>query len=439
MTIPTYDAIVVGSGMGGMCAAARLTAGGRKVLVVEKSRYLGGRCSHRMRKDCIVTTGAMMIPMGAHSAIREAFDAVGAEMDMVDTTGRMRYRLAHGDYDLPPGGGGLYGMLEFAAQDREAARRVFEQIRQALTGWMPLDDISVLDWFSQYTDNDGIRNLFQGYCAALMGAFQQDIPAGEFFRFLKYSSKGSRFGLARQGNGALIEELAAAIERRGSKVRRHTACERILVEGNRVTGIIVRDAENRNETILGEHVISNCGPERTVELAGGESVFERSYIARLHRNATVAPIYHVSFVMDRPLIPDFDGSLVFGNTRNLIYLEIPSIISPRYAPAGRFLHTAYGAPVDAAKPDLQGEMQNMLAELETNFPGMSDRADFLVKARHSGRAPGSHRGAGHGMPVDTPIHGLFNVGDGCLPPGTIGTEGSAASARIAAQLISRVA
>ena len=44
--------------------------------------------------------------------------------------------------------------------------------------------------------------------------------------------------------------------------------------------------------------------------------------------------------------------------------------------------------------------------------------------------------AGYGMPVDTPIAGLYNVGDGCIPPGTIGTEGAAASAREAVQLIS---
>jgi phytoene dehydrogenase-like protein len=44
-----FDAIVIGSGVGGMCAAARLTAAGMKVLVTEKSPYLGGRMGHRER------------------------------------------------------------------------------------------------------------------------------------------------------------------------------------------------------------------------------------------------------------------------------------------------------------------------------------------------------------------------------------------------------
>ena len=140
--------------------------------------------------------------------------------------------------------------------------------------------------------------------------------------------------------------------------------------------------------------------------------------------------------MDRPLIEDFEGCLVFGNNRNLIYLEIPSTISPgSISPQGKYLHTAYGAPMDAATVDLSKELANTLVELEKNFPGVSAEAQFLVKAKHSGAFPGMRRWAGYGMPVDTPIRGLYNVGDGCAPPGTIGTESAAASARAAVELI----
>ena len=430
------DAIVIGSGMGGMCAAARLTALGMRVIVVEKSPYPGGRCAHRVREECLVTTGALMIPMGPNSAIRQAFDAVGAPMDMVDITGRMRYRLAHGDYDLPPGGGGLYGMIEFAMGDEGQAKALFKHIQEALFQWLPLDTISIRDWLDQYTDNQEVKNLFQGYCAALMGTNLHEIPAGEFFRFLKYSSKGSRFGLATHGNGALMETLAAAMARRGSELRCQNGCKRILVENGQVLGVVVNNAAGEEQRLNATTVISNAGPDKTVELAGGEALFERSYIARLHSNAAEAPIFHISFVMDRPLIEGFDGCMVFGNNRNLIYLEIPSAISPQtISPAGKYLHTAYGAPTEAAGADLSKELENTLVELEKNFPGVREEAHFLVKARHSGQAPGMRRWAGYGMPVNTPIAGLYNVGDGCAPPGTIGTESAAASAREVAELI----
>lgn len=430
-----FDAVIVGSGIGGMCAAAQLTGAGKKVLIVEKSPYLGGRCSHRVREETKVTTGALMIPMGPSSAIKQAFDAVGATMDMVDLTGRMRYRLAHGDFDLPVGGGGLYSMIEFAMQDESHASAFFKHVQNALFNWTPLNTITILEWFDQYTDNQEVKNLFQGYCAALMGIGMHEVPAGEFFNFLKHSSKGTRFGMATHGNGDLMEALAAAMAKRGTEVRTKTGCKQILIEGGVVTGIEVNNSDGNDEIIQADIVISNAGPDRTVELAGGQSLFEQSYIKRLQANSTEAPIMHVSFLMDEPLIPDFKGCMVFGNNKNFIYLEIPSEISPSISPKGRVLHTAYGAAVDAAIPDLKAELEVMLQELEDNFPGMTEKAEFLVKAKHRGSAPAMRRWAGYGMPVNTPIRGLYNVGDGCAPVGTIGTESAAASARDVAAMI----
>ncbi|WP_405240717.1 phytoene desaturase family protein [Lentisalinibacter orientalis] len=431
MASKRFDAIVVGAGMGGMCAAARLTAAGMKVLVIEKSQHIGGRCSHRQRGPYTVTTGAIMIPMGEKSAIREAFTAVGAEMEMVETTGRMRYRLGHGDYDLPETGGGLLGMLEFAFEgDSNKAGQLFAKFRNALAD-IPDDRSTFRDWLDSHTDNAAVKGLFQGFCAALMGTNLHEIPAGEFFRFLKYSSRGSRFGLAQHGNGTLMETLAAAIEARGAEIRRHTTCQAILSRDGRVTGAMLKTKGGPSETVDAEFVLSNTGPDRTIKLAGGRGQFDQGYLARLDAWPHEAPILHVSFVTNEPLIEGFDGSLVFGNCRNLIYLEIPSIISPELAPPGKFLHTAYGAPRHAAKTDLKKDLATTITELEANFPGQLGNAQFLVKARHSGQGPGMHRWAGRMMPVSTPIRNLYNVGDGATPPGTIGTEGAAASARAA--------
>lgn len=430
-----FDSIVIGAGMGGMCAAARLTAAGQRVVLVEKSPHLGGRCSHRSRNGCRVTTGAIMVPMAKESAIREAFNMLDVPMDMIELTGRMRYRLPHGDFDQQKSGGGLRGLIKFAfEEDEEKTDELFERFVAAIKN-IPADTETFRDWLERHTDNRNVINLFQGFCAALMGTNLHEIPAGEFFRFLAYSSRGSRFGMAARGNGELMDALAEAIEKRGSRVLRRTTCREIRLENGRATGVVVKSRERGEEFFTADYILSNTGPDRTVALAGGRERFDDDYLGKLDKSPHEAPIFHISFVTDEPLIEGFDGCMVFGNNQNLIYLEIPSLISPEISPPGRYLHTAFGAPTDAANANLKEELENTLRELEENFPGKLDNAEFLIKAKHSGQGPGMHRWAGHMLPVTTSVTNLFNIGDGCTSPGTIGTEGAASSAKEAARLI----
>ena len=241
--------------------------------------------------------------------------------------------------------------------------------------------------------------------------------------------------MATNGNGALMGSVATAIEIKGSEVRRQTRCGRILVNNGAVNGVEINNSDGTVELVKTDIVLSNAGPDLTVMLAGGKANFEQSYLEKLHANSADAPIMHVSFVMDKPLIKDFTGCMVFCNTQNLIYLEIPSSILGHYSPKGKYLHIAYGASADSANPELDRELQNTIDELEINFPGMKQQADFLVRTKHRSPVPGMHRWAGYGMLVNTPINGLYNVGNGCAPKGTIGTESAAASAREAVSLI----
>ncbi len=430
-----FDAIIIGSGIGGICAAARLTAAGKRVLMIEKSAHLGGRCSHRIRKDCRVTTGAIMIPMAKESSIREAFDALDVPMDMIELTGRMRYRLPHGDYDQATSGGGLRGLIGFAfPDDDDGAETLYRQFIDAIRE-IPSGDETIKDWLDRKTDNENVKMLFQGFCAALMGINLFEIGADQFFLFLAHSSRGSRFGMATHGNGDLMESLASEIENRGSVVLRRTTCREIRIENGRATGVVTNSKERGEEFHEADFILSNTGPDRTVRLAGGRDSFNTEYLAKLDEFPYDAPIFHISFTTDAPLLEGFDGCMVFGNSKNLIYLEIPSLISPDISPKGRYLHTAYGAPSDARNADLKAELDNTLEELKQNFPGQLDNAEYLVRARHSGEAPGMHRWVGKTLPVTTSVPNLFNVGDGCTSPGTIGTEGAATSAREAAKLI----
>ena len=75
-----YDAIVVGAGAGGMTAAARLVATGRKVLLVERLGRLGGRASSEEIDGHIVNIGAIAIERGG--VFEESFSMLNVPLDL---------------------------------------------------------------------------------------------------------------------------------------------------------------------------------------------------------------------------------------------------------------------------------------------------------------------------------------------------------------------
>ena len=433
MKTSKVDALVIGAGVGGLCTAARLVEKGVKVALVEKLPFVGGRFSTRTVKGFKITTGAMMVPFGKKSAFQEAFDLIGAHLNVREMKAGFRYRLSHGDYEVPPEGGGMIGMLQFAMGDVTAAQELFLHFRKALGQWEPADTISFKEWLSQYTGHPNVHNLFQGFCGAFVGVNAYEVPAGEFFRFLKNMGRGNRYGIAVNGNIDLMEALASAIKEKGARVSTRTGCKEILVEGGRVRGAVI-EHEGVEEVVDADVVISNAGPSMTVRLAG-EAHFEKSYLALLREHAFVTPVIHICIGSREPLYP-FPGILNFGNTRRLVFMECPTLTCPELAPEGMHLTTTFSVPRYSTGPlKLKETIEMALLDLQENFPSFNKDADPLLVATHHGEWPSMRRWPGYPMPIRTPVENLYNVGDGCMPPGMVGVEACAVTARKAAQEI----
>jgi len=60
-----YDAIIIGAGIGGLLTAAQVSRMEKKVVVLERSKYVGGRFTSVSRDGFQLSTGAVhMIPFG---------------------------------------------------------------------------------------------------------------------------------------------------------------------------------------------------------------------------------------------------------------------------------------------------------------------------------------------------------------------------------------
>jgi phytoene dehydrogenase-like protein len=82
---PEVDAVVVGAGLGGLLAAARLARSGRRVIVLERADRPGGRFYATPLKGAEVSTGALhLLPHGSHGPLARLLRELGAEIPIVD-------------------------------------------------------------------------------------------------------------------------------------------------------------------------------------------------------------------------------------------------------------------------------------------------------------------------------------------------------------------
>ncbi|WP_091159261.1 phytoene desaturase family protein [Geodermatophilus africanus] len=262
---------VVGAGLGGLAAAARLAALGHAVTVLEQAPQVGGKLGWYARDGHGFDTGPSLVTLP--QLYRDLFAATGGPLedavDLVRLDPAVAYRFADGTpLSVPGGATAIPGALDAALgagagaswaalMARAAAMwRVTEQpfLRSPLAGGATLarlarsgsDVATVAPWRTlrglgtAYLPDPRLRTLLDRY-ATYSGSDPRRAPA--VLATVPYVEQ--RFGswYVRGGLRRLGEAVAVRAVERGAVVRTGTPVERVLVEGGRVAGVRLADGE----------------------------------------------------------------------------------------------------------------------------------------------------------------------------------------------------
>lgn len=284
-----WDAIVIGSGMGGMAAAAALSKVGHKVLLLEQHQTLGGLTHSFSRNGFTWDVGIHYLSgMAPGDRNRELLDWLSdTPIDFV-SLGAIYDILHIGSAEALP------LSRPYEAQERDLKDRFPDQA-EAIEAWtialregreamfkvfptraMPKIAGDVMDWWNRHaiekwcgrTTKEVIDSITDDpQLAAAMAAQWGDHggrPSKASFAMhalisASFLSSGSWYPVG--GSSAFAEHIIPTITNRGGEARTGVCVEKLLAENGKVVGVLTSEGAE----IRAEAVISNVGARETIE------------------------------------------------------------------------------------------------------------------------------------------------------------------------------
>jgi len=440
-----YDIVIIGSGLGGLTAASFLSRKGFKTLVVESRSRIGGRFSTFEYEGFKLPTGAILIPDGW---VVKLLEEMGIKTNILRPITRVYYRIDGERYEIPseigvPKALDIIDKLE--RKDAEEKKRPTKPVElskimrgyyKKMRGINQEEIITVRDWLLQYTENEKVHDAFDTLCTGLMMAHSWELPVSKFFLFQEMT----KFYISPDGNLSIAKELARVVEKTGA-IWTNSPARKIMIKEGKATSVIVEKAGKQIE-IKCKIVISNTGAKSTVSLAGKEN-FDNEYLEKMRIKLRPSPCLLVLIASDKPLCLEGinDGlEIIMGSRRIKTVIPISNICPELVPPGQHLIYTSAKSESTLHPMDIKYEMQQVKSDIREFFPDF-EKHGRILKMRACGiinEWPEGRTWLGYGMPLETPISNLFNVGDSCIAPGLIGTPGSVESGYRLVDIVEKV-
>jgi phytoene desaturase len=362
-------ALVIGAGIGGIAAAARLARAGYDVTLLEKSSNSGGR-TNKIEKDGFrFDTGPTLFLMP--EVFRQTYASLGERMEdhleliRLDPTYRVHFHdLSSIDLSadlvkmrerldgIEPGSFGAY--LRFLSEG-------YRHYYVSLDRFVGRNFKSLLDYFSPanlplivqlkalmkhysntstYFRDPKLRAAFT-FQNMYLGVSPYDALAT--YSLLQYTELAEGIWFPRGGMYRVIETLTAIAERNGVTIRYNTTVARIEVDGTQAKGVVLEDGE----FLAGDVVVANADlpyvyrnmlpDDGTAAYLEGLKYTSSALMFYWGVEGSVDPLLpHNVFLADNEYKLSFDRifrDLTLPDSPSF-YVHIPTHIDPTTAPSG---------------------------------------------------------------------------------------------------------
>ncbi|MEH2336689.1 carotenoid isomerase [Nostoc sp.] len=491
------DAIVIGSGIGGLVTATQLAAKGAKVLVLERYLIPGGSAGYFERQGYRFDVGASMIfglgQNGTTNLLTRALSAVNVSQEAIADPVQIHYHLPQGlnlkvdrVYEKF-----LQNLTAHFRHEEQGIRRFYDECQKVFKCLNSMDLLSLEepryllrvffqhplaclglvkylpqnagDFARRYIKDPQLLKFIdmECYCWSVVPSDMTPmINAGMVFSDRHYGGVNYPKG----GVGQIAQKLVEGLEKAGGKIQYQARVTKILTEQGKAVGVQLANGK----LYRGKRIVSNATRWDTFEqllpaeeMPYNEKKWQQNYqkspsFLSLHIGVkeSVLPAgsecHHI-------LLEDWEKMTAAEGT---LFVSIPTLLDPDLAPSGYHIIHAFTPhwiddwqelSVSEYEAKKEEAAWRIIDRLEKIFPGLDAGLDYLevgtprTHRRFLGREDGTYgpipRRKLWGllkMPFNrTAIPGLYCVGDSTFPGqglNAVAFSGFACAHRIAVDL-----
>ena len=252
-----YDVVVIGAGTAGLSCASILAAEGKKVAIVEKHPYLGGRAmEHRYRGHQIGLSSHLVEDPG--DSLTRVCELLNVELEHSKRSDSMPFW--DGDHWEPI-------QAYYGGAAKQGLKRCIEALNETSFAELDqLDNLSLREWMSRYSADDGVYQVWEAISVLeqiTLEPWEHSASENLFTRKLHYERKrtaGYSFW-PMGGWESLWKRVGAAFEAIGGTIHMRETVERVVIEDGAVKGVRLQSREGREregELIEADEVVVNA-------------------------------------------------------------------------------------------------------------------------------------------------------------------------------------
>ena len=439
-----YDAIVVGSGLGGLTAAKRLGKAGYSVLLLEQHFLFGGLATYFRRKGHIFDVSLHGFPVGMKKTLRKYWTKELADR-IVQLDG---IRFDNPQFSLET----TFDTENF----KQILEEKFDISRERSDAFY--DYLAKMNYYDENTMTN--RELFEKFFPGRNDVWRLlmepmtyangstlDEPAISYgIVFSNFMSKG--VFTFDGGTDLMLDLMIEDLGNNNVDCVHSALVDKVLVEDGKVTGVQVK-----GKTVKSRIVISNAGIVNTINKLVGPEHFKPEFLSSMNKVRLNTSSSQVYIGIKKGEKIDFCGDLLFTSTHPeyspeaILNKDCTSRTFSFYYPKTRpdaepdytivaSMNSKYEDWKDLSDEEYKAAKEQMIQEsldvLEKYVPGIRDKVDYLEAAtpvtfkRYTLHGKGSafgtkFEGLDTSMHLAEQVEGLYHTGSvGIIMSGWLG-------------------